>query len=61
METNKEACLIEPLPRRRKAVAVVEERYESRPRRRGEVSEARRLDEGFRMLNGEGVYADNGD
>lgn len=34
---------------------------ERRPRRKGEASEARRIEAGFRMLAGEGVYVDDTD
>lgn len=32
---------------------------ERRPTRKGEKSEARRIEAGFRMLEGEGVYAED--
>lgn len=34
------------------------EETERRPVRKGERSEAKRIEEGFRLLSGEGVYAD---
>lgn len=57
-------CPVPALPRpgrtSRRAMALPDEMGpEHRPRRRGEASEARRIEAGFRILAGEGVYADD--